>query len=77
MDIMVAAHLQTRILDGITDKYLQVEMAVPYGDPVDPYHRKCAFDVGGECLAREVYQQTRTAGLLPCNSRSPLLFHGH
>lgn len=22
------------------------EMAVPYGDPHEPYHRKCAFDVG-------------------------------
>ena len=23
-----------------------VEMAVPYGDPHEPFHRKCAFDVG-------------------------------
>jgi primary-amine oxidase len=26
--------------------FLQVEMAVPYADPNEPYTRKCAFDVG-------------------------------
>lgn len=26
----------------------QVEMAVPYADPNEPFTRKCAFDVGGK-----------------------------
>lgn len=29
---------------------LQVEMAVPYADPNEPFTRKCAFDVGGKSL---------------------------
>ncbi|KAF8068451.1 maoI [Scenedesmus sp. PABB004] len=43
-----------------------VEMAVPYGDPREPFHRKCAFDVGDYGLGFCTFPLTLGCDCLGC-----------
>jgi Cu2+-containing amine oxidase len=56
MDIYIHTCLHTYIqVRPIMHRGSLVEMAVPYGDPHEPFTRKCAFDVGdyglGNCAS--------------------------